>query len=58
MFQYVVERWDQIWFASVAALLTGGPVRVLATVIAVALATLVYRSPRLTSVANGVSPSG
>jgi osmoprotectant transport system permease protein len=31
---------------------------VLATVIAVALATLVYRSPRLTAVANGVSAIG
>ncbi len=58
MFQYVVERWDQIWFASWQHFSLVVQCVVLATVIAVALATLVYRSPRLTSVANGVSPSG
>lgn len=58
MFQYVVERWSQIWFASWQHFSLVVQCTVLATVIAVVLATLVYRSPRLTAVANGVSAIG
>jgi osmoprotectant transport system permease protein len=58
VFQYVVERWSQIWFASWQHFSLVVQCVVLATVIAVVLATLVYRSPRLTSVANGVSAIG
>lgn len=58
MFQYVVERWNQIWFASWQHFSLVVQCVVLATVIAVVLATLVYRSPRLTAFANGVSAIG
>lgn len=58
MFQYVVERWDQIWFSSWQHFSLVVQCTVLATVIAVVLATLVYRSERLSSVANGVSAIG
>ncbi|MBT1621095.1 ABC transporter permease [Curtobacterium flaccumfaciens pv. oortii] len=58
MFQYVVERWSQIWFSSWQHFSLVVQCTVLATVIAVVLATLVYRSLRLTSVANGVSAIG
>ncbi|OIH99524.1 MULTISPECIES: ABC transporter permease [unclassified Curtobacterium] len=58
MFQYVVERWSQIWFASWQHFSLVAQCTVLATVIAVVLATLVYRSPRLTGIANGVSAIG
>ena len=58
MFQYVVERWDQIWFSSWQHLSLVVQCVVLATLIAVVLAALVYRSPRLSGVANGVSAIG
>ncbi|WIE64810.1 ABC transporter permease [Curtobacterium sp. MCLR17_036] len=58
MFQYVVERWSQIWFSSWQHFSLVVQCTVLATVIAVVLATLVYRSPRLTGIANGVSAIG
>lgn len=58
MFQYIGERWDQIWFASWQHFSLVVQCVVLATIIAVVLATLVYRSARLTSVANGVSAIG
>jgi len=58
VFQYVVERWSQIWFASWQHFSLVAQCTVLATVIAVVLATLVYRSPRLTGIANGVSAIG
>jgi len=58
VFQYVVERWDQIWFSSWQHLSLVVQCVVLATLIAVVLAALVYRSPRLSGVANGVSAIG
>ncbi|MDM7892616.1 ABC transporter permease [Curtobacterium caseinilyticum] len=58
MFQYVVERWDQIWFSSWQHFSLVVQCTVLATLIAVVLAALVYRSPQLTSIANGVSAIG
>uniref|UniRef100_A0A942SY33 ABC transporter permease n=1 Tax=Neobacillus citreus TaxID=2833578 RepID=A0A942SY33_9BACI len=58
MFQYVVERWDQIWFSSWQHFSLVVQCTVLATLIAVVLAALVYRSQRLSSIANGVSAIG
>lgn len=58
MFQYVVERWSQIWFSSWQHLSLVVQCVVLATLIAVVLAALVYRSPRLSGIANGVSAVG
>ncbi|MBT2502076.1 ABC transporter permease [Curtobacterium sp. ISL-83] len=58
MFQYVVERWDQIWFSSWQHFSLVVQCVVLATALAVVLAVLVYRSDRLSSIANGVSAIG
>jgi osmoprotectant transport system permease protein len=58
LFQYVAERWSQIWFASWQHFSLVVQCVVLATLIAVALAALVYRSERLSSIANGVSAVG
>jgi len=58
VFQYVVERWDQIWFSSWQHFSLVVQCTVLATLIAVVLAALVYRSQRLSSIANGVSAIG
>jgi osmoprotectant transport system permease protein len=58
MLQYVAERWDQIWFASVQHFSLVVQCTVLAAVLAVVIAALVYRVPRLASIANGVSSVG
>jgi osmoprotectant transport system permease protein len=58
MWQYVVERWDQIWFSSWQHFSLVVQCVVLATVIAVVLAALVYRSQRWSALANGVSAVG
>lgn len=58
MFQYVVERWDQIWFSSWQHFSLVVQCVVLATVIAVVLAALVYRIPGLRAAANEVSTVG
>jgi osmoprotectant transport system permease protein len=56
--EYVSDRWEQILFASWQHFSLVVQCLVLATVLAVALAALCYRSPRLTTVANNVSAVG
>lgn len=58
MFQYIAERWDQIWFSSWQHFSLVVQCVVLATVIAVVLAALVYRVPGLRSAANEISTIG
>jgi len=58
MRRYIVDRWDQIWFSSWQHLSLVVQCLVLAAVIAVVVAALVYRSPRLSAAANGVSAVG
>ena len=58
MIEYVSDRWEQILFASWQHFSLVVQCLVLATVLAVALAALCYRSPRLTTVANNVSAVG
>ena len=58
MLEYVADRWEQILFASWQHFSLVLQCLVLATVLAVALAALCYRSRRLTSVANNVSAVG
>lgn len=55
---FLVDRWDQIWFASWQHFSLVVQCLVLAVALALAIAFLVYRSPRLRSVANGVSAVG
>jgi osmoprotectant transport system permease protein len=55
---YVVGRWDQIWFASWQHFSLVVQCLVLAVVIAVVVAALVYRVPWLSAIANGVSAVG
>jgi len=56
--QYVSDRWEQILFAGWQHFSLVVQCLVLGTVLAVALAALCYRSPRLTAVANSVSAVG
>ena len=58
MIEYVSDRWEQILFASWQHFSLVVQCLVLATVLAVALAALCYRSSRLTTVANNVSAVG
>ncbi|MFF0989323.1 ABC transporter permease [Kocuria nitroreducens] len=58
MIEYVSDRWEQILFASWQHFSLVVQCLVLATVLAVALAALCYRSNRLTTVANNVSAVG
>ncbi|MCD1145944.1 ABC transporter permease [Kocuria sp. LUK] len=58
MLEYVADRWEQILFASWQHFSLVLQCLVLATVLAVAVAALCYRSRRLTSVANNVSAVG
>ncbi|KQO64554.1 ABC transporter permease [Curtobacterium sp. Leaf261] len=58
MWQYVVDQWPQIWFGSWQHVWLVVQCLVLAAVLAVVIAALVYRSPRLSSIANGVSAIG
>lgn len=58
MLDYVSDRWEQILFASWQHFSLVVQCLVLATVLAVALAALCYRSPRLNTVANNVSAVG
>jgi len=55
---FVVDRWDQIWFASWQHLWLVVQCLALAVVLAVGLAALVHRSGRLSGLANGVSAVG
>ncbi|GAA1762494.1 ABC transporter permease [Kocuria aegyptia] len=58
MIEYVSDRWEQILFASWQHFSLVVQCLVLATVLAVALAALCYRSHRLTTVADNVSAVG
>ena len=58
MFQYIAERWDQIWFSSWQHFSLVVQCVVLATVIAVVVAALVHRIPGLRAAANEVSTIG
>jgi osmoprotectant transport system permease protein len=55
---YVSDRWDQIWFASWQHLSLVVQCLLLAVVIAVTVAALVHRVPWLRGLANGVSAVG
>lgn len=58
MWQYLVDRRELIAFQAYQHVSLVVQCVVLATVIAVGLAVLAYRSPRITSLANGVSAIG
>ena len=58
MFEFVGERYRQILFASWQHLSLVVQCLILATIIAVGIAALVYRSKSLSSLANGVSAIG
>nr|WP_123943480.1 MULTISPECIES: ABC transporter permease [unclassified Frondihabitans] len=58
MWNFVVERWDQIWFASWQHLSLVIQCLVLAVILALVIAALVYRSRTWSAVANGVSAVG
>ncbi|KQS22178.1 ABC transporter permease [Frigoribacterium sp. Leaf186] len=55
---FVVDRWSQIWFASWQHLSLVVQCLVLAVVISVGLAAMVHRNPTLYALANGVSAVG
>ena len=55
---FVADRWDQIWSASWQHLSLVVQCLLLAVVIAVGVAALVHRSPRLSGLAAGVSAVG
>ncbi|MDJ0313622.1 ABC transporter permease [Arthrobacter sp. H35-D1] len=55
---YVVDRWAQIWFGSWQHFSLVVQSLILATVVALLIAFIVYNSPKLSSVANGVSAIG
>lgn len=55
---FVVDRWDQIWFASWQHLSLVVQGLVLAVVLAVGVAALVHRNPFLAGLANGTSAIG
>lgn len=58
MWEFLVSRFDQIWVASLQHVSLVVQCLVLATVLAVAIAALVYRNRTLTSLASGVSAIG
>lgn len=58
LWRFVVDRWDQIWFAAWQHFSLVVQSLVLAIVISLLVAFLVYRSPRFSSIANGVSAVG
>jgi len=58
LWSFLVDRWDQIWFAAWQHFSLVVQSLILAIVISLLIAFLVYRSPRLSSVANGVSAVG
>ena len=55
---YVVDRWPQVWFGSWQHFSLVVQSLILATLIALLIAFIVYGSPKLSSVANGVSAVG
>jgi osmoprotectant transport system permease protein len=58
LWKFVTDRWDQIWFASWQHLSLVIQCLVLAVVLALVIAALVYRSRPLRALANGVSAVG
>ncbi|MCY7289572.1 MAG: ABC transporter permease [Cryobacterium sp.] len=58
MWEFLVSRFDQIWVASLQHFSLVVQCLVLATVLAVAIAALVYRNRTLASLASGVSAIG
>nr|WP_123506556.1 ABC transporter permease [Frondihabitans sp. PhB188] len=58
MWKFLVDRWDQIWFSSWQHLSLVIQCLVLAVVIALVIAALVYRSRTWSGIANGVSAVG
>lgn len=58
LWSFLVDRWDQIWFASWQQFSLVVQSLILAIVISLLLAFLVYSSSRLSSIANGVSAIG
>ncbi|MCX7521431.1 ABC transporter permease [Microbacterium sp. STN6] len=58
MWSFLRDRWDQIWFASWQHFSLVVQCLILAIAISLVIAFIVYRSPRLSSVANGVSAVG
>lgn len=58
LWNYIVDRWDQIWFGSWQHFSLVVQSLILATVVAMVIAFLVYGSPKFSSVANGVSAVG
>ena len=58
MWNYIVGRWDQIWFGSLQHFSLVVQSLILATVVAMLIAFLVYGSPKFSSLANGVSAVG
>jgi osmoprotectant transport system permease protein len=58
LWKFVTDRWDQIWFASWQHLSLVIQCLVLAVVLALVIAALVYRSRPLSALANGVSAIG
>ncbi|MBC7724162.1 MAG: ABC transporter permease [Burkholderiaceae bacterium] len=58
MWEFLVSRFDQIWVASLQHFSLVVQCLVVATVLAVAIAALVYRNRTLTSLASGVSAIG
>ena len=55
---FLIDRWDQVWFASWQHFSLVAQSLVLATSLSLILAFLVYRSPRLVSLASAVSAVG
>ncbi len=58
LWNYVIDRWEQIWFGSWQHFSLVVQSLILATLVALLVAFLVYGSPKLSSVANGVSAVG
>ena len=58
VWNYIVGRWDQIWFGSLQHFSLVVQSLILATVVAMLIAFLVYCGPKFSSVANGVSAVG
>lgn len=55
---FLIDRWDQIWFASWQHFLLVAQSLFLATALSLVLAFLVYRSPRLGSLAGAATAAG
>ena len=58
LWNYVIDRWEQIWFGPWQHFSLVVQSLILATLVALLVAFLVYGSPKLSSVANGVSAVG